>query len=114
MVIGLAQVGAGDTPFWWASVGKLFTATLILQLVEDGQVALDDRVSKWLPLYPGAELMTVNQLMTHTAGVFSFQSDKKWRLKKGHTTPDQLLKISARHQFDFVLALIGTTAIPVM
>ncbi len=59
--------------FW--SVTKLFTATAILQLVEDGKLALDDPVTKYLPEFqpvtnsgaPAA--VTIRQLLDHTSGV---------------------------------------------
>jgi len=95
------RIGEGDSPFWWASVAKLFTATIIWQLIESGELDLQDRVNQWLPNYPGAELITVDQLLTHTSGVFSFNADKKLRARKGYTPPQELLKISARHRFDF-------------
>jgi len=59
--------------FW--SVTKLFTATAIMQLVEDGKVRLDDPVRKYLPSFAttdkaGARAdITVRQLLDHTSGM---------------------------------------------
>ena len=40
----LARPVSADTPFWWASAGKAFTATAILQAVQAGTLRLDDRI----------------------------------------------------------------------
>ena len=53
-----------------ASVAKLFTATAVLMLAEDGELGLDDAITKYLPDYPtqGVEI-TVRHLLTHTSGI---------------------------------------------
>lgn len=59
----------GNDPFVIASITKTFTATLVLQLVEEGRLALDDAVADFLPelgLPPDA---TVKQLLDHTSGI---------------------------------------------
>jgi len=55
-----------------ASMTKQFTAVAILQLVMEGTVKLDDPLSKFVPGYPGAEAITVEQLLTHTSGIRSY------------------------------------------
>jgi D-alanyl-D-alanine carboxypeptidase len=59
-----------ETKFRFGSLGKMFTAVAILQLVQHGQVQLDDTVSKFIPGYPNKEVaaVTVYQLLTHTGG----------------------------------------------
>nr|NQU91570.1 beta-lactamase family protein [Bacteroidota bacterium] len=54
-----------------ASFTKPFTAMLILQLVEDGKLELDGKLTQYLPVFPeekGADI-TIHQLLTHTAGI---------------------------------------------
>jgi D-alanyl-D-alanine carboxypeptidase len=96
-----SRIGAGEAPFWWASVGKLFTAAVTWQLIESGELGLEDTVDRWLPEFDGAGLVTVDQLLTHTSGVFSFNADKKFRARDGYTAPRELLRIAERHRFDF-------------
>ena len=63
-----------DTPFLIGSVSKPFTATAVLQLVEEGQLSLDDAVLPYLDGFleevpAGFEDVTVEQLLTHTGGL---------------------------------------------
>ena len=52
------------------SVGKTWTATLILKLVGEGRMKLDDTVSDWLPgLLPYGNQITVAQLLSMTSGM---------------------------------------------
>ena len=87
--------------FWWASVGKLFTASVILQQVAEAQLTLNQTIDTWFPDYPQAQVITVEHLLTHTGGVFSFQQDRALRERTGHTPPDELIDIAARHGADF-------------
>jgi D-alanyl-D-alanine carboxypeptidase len=57
-----------DTPFLFASQGKMFTAVAVLQQVAAGKVALDDPVGKYLTDYPNREIatkVTIRHLLTH-------------------------------------------------
>lgn len=55
------------------SVSKLFTDLAVMQMVEAGQVSLDQPVRTWLPDFmpntPGAGEITLRQLMSHRAGL---------------------------------------------
>jgi CubicO group peptidase (beta-lactamase class C family) len=52
------------------SVTKQFTAVVVLQLVEQGKLSLGDEITKYLPDYPaGGQKITVEHLLTHTAGI---------------------------------------------
>jgi CubicO group peptidase (beta-lactamase class C family) len=52
------------------SVGKLWTATLILKLVGEGKLTLDDTVAHWLPgLLPYGNQITVEELLSMTSGM---------------------------------------------
>jgi CubicO group peptidase (beta-lactamase class C family) len=53
-----------------ASITKQFTAVAILQLMEQGKLSLQDEITKYLPDYPtGGQKITVENLLTHTAGI---------------------------------------------
>jgi CubicO group peptidase (beta-lactamase class C family) len=58
------------TMFQSGSVGKTFTAALIMLLAEEGKLRLDDPISRHLPTAPKAwELITVRHLLSHTSGL---------------------------------------------
>jgi D-alanyl-D-alanine carboxypeptidase len=53
------------------SVSKIWTATLIMQLVDEQKVHLFDTVEQWLPgVLPFGSRITILQLLTHTSGLF--------------------------------------------
>ncbi|MGE8376710.1 MAG: serine hydrolase domain-containing protein [Sphingobacterium sp.] len=58
-----------DTKFQLASVTKQFTATAILQLVDRGQLSLDDKLSRFFPDYPKADSISIHQLLSHSSGL---------------------------------------------
>ena len=60
-----------DTKFRLGSITKQFTATLILQLVEQGKIKLDGKVSDYLPDYrkDTGDRMTIHHLLSHTSGI---------------------------------------------
>ena len=62
---------AMDTRYRVASITKLFTAVLILQLAQEGRLDLDSPFGSVLPDYPGsgADRITVHQLLNHTSGL---------------------------------------------
>ena len=65
---------ATDTKFRIASVTKQFTAALILQLVEQGKVKLDGKITDYLPDYrkETGDRVTIHHLLNHTSGIPSY------------------------------------------
>jgi CubicO group peptidase (beta-lactamase class C family) len=59
-----------ETVFKIGSVSKQFLATGIMLLVQDGQIGLDDPLSKYLEDAPSSwKAVTIRHLLTHTAGI---------------------------------------------
>lgn len=60
-----------DERWRWASVSKQVAAVLAMQLVEAGQLSLDDRVDRLLPSFPSpqAGAITLRHLLQHTSGL---------------------------------------------
>lgn len=74
------QPNTADTRFRVASLTKPFTATLILQLVEQGTLSLNDPLYVHLPEYPaeyGADV-TIHHLLNHTSGIPSYTNFTGW------------------------------------
>lgn len=76
---GIANLNTGlevtpDTVFQIGSITKVYTATLVMQLVDEGAVELDAPVKTYLPELrlgdaAATESITVRQLLTHTSGL---------------------------------------------
>ena len=61
-----------DTRFNLGSISKVFTATAIRQLAEQGKLGLDDPLVRHLPDYPNADVarrVTIRQLLEHRSGI---------------------------------------------
>jgi CubicO group peptidase (beta-lactamase class C family) len=60
-----------DTLYGVGSVTKPITATAVLCLVEQGDIALDDAVADYVPYFENApgEPITVHELLSHTSGM---------------------------------------------
>ena len=63
-----------ETKFRLGSITKQFTSMLIMQLVENGKIKLDDKLSDHLPYYSKdiGEKVTIHHLLTHTSGIPSY------------------------------------------
>jgi CubicO group peptidase (beta-lactamase class C family) len=69
-----------DDRFPIYSIAKTFTATVALQLVDEGVLTLDDTVAEWLddPVVeriPYTDEMTLHQLLNHTSGVYDYADE---------------------------------------
>ena len=70
-------VGPG-TIFQSGSVGKQFTATAVMQLVEQVKIGLEDPVTKFFPDAPASwQAITVHHLLTHTSGIPDYEGVKE-------------------------------------
>ena len=60
-----------ETRYKIASITKLFTSVLIMQLIEQGKLDLDGTIDQYLPDYhgQGAGKITVRHLLNHTSGL---------------------------------------------
>ncbi len=61
-----------DTKMEIGSLTKQFTAACILQLVEQGKLNLDDKLSKFFPSFYKGDSVTIHMLLNHTSGIPSF------------------------------------------
>ncbi|HNZ25049.1 MAG TPA: serine hydrolase [Polyangiaceae bacterium] len=63
------------TPHLIASNTKMYVASLILMLADDGLLSLDDSISKWIDKVPGGNAITVRQTLNHTSGIADYLAD---------------------------------------
>lgn len=80
-----------ETVFQSGSVGKQFTATAVMMLVEEGKVGLDDPLTKYFKGAPATwNDVTVRELLSHTAGFGDYPKNFDFRKD---WTEDELLKL---------------------
>jgi CubicO group peptidase (beta-lactamase class C family) len=75
-----------NTIFQIGSITKQFTSAIILQLLEQNKLALQDSLTKYIPDYPNGDKITIEQLLTHTAGVYNYTNDAAF-VEKESTHP---------------------------
>ena len=91
------------------SVSKIYTAALVLRLVEQGLLALDDPVGEYVASVPRSEAVTVRQLLEHTSGLRDFylylylrpDRDEMIELVTRSWTEEELLGLVSRFGYSF-------------
>lgn len=73
-----------DMRYHIGSVTKTYTAVMIFQLIEKGQLSLDTRLATYYPDMPGASDITIRQMLEHTSGLGDYcvkGDDANWLLQ---------------------------------
>lgn len=84
------------------SITKTFTATVILQLVDQHKLGLDNPVSTYQPEVPNGKSITIRELLNMTSGLFSYTEDEGFSqalLANPYKVwnPQELLVIAFKH-----------------
>lgn len=62
-----------------ASLSKMFTAVVVLQLVQEGKIDLNAALTTYVPdLVPNGNAITVRNLLQHTTGLYDFLEDRNF------------------------------------
>jgi D-alanyl-D-alanine carboxypeptidase len=73
-----------DMLFEIGSVGKTFVTALLMQLVDEGEVDLDDPLSKWVSGYPQLDpSITLRELVASTSGIPEWVDHPSSPFKRG-------------------------------
>ncbi len=62
------------TTYRIGSISKTFTSSIIMQLVEEGKLTLDTKLSEYFPQIPNADQIIIEQMLRHRSGLFNFTS----------------------------------------
>lgn len=68
--------GNNVTQYRIGSVTKMYTATIIIQLVEEGKLQMDTPLSTFFPKLPNASKITIKNLLKHQSGLFNITEDE--------------------------------------
>ncbi|WP_138431025.1 serine hydrolase domain-containing protein [Fodinibius saliphilus] len=77
-----------NTKYRIGSVTKTFTAAMIFQLIEEGNLSLDTRLADFYPQIPQADSITIEHLLRHQSGLYNFTSSSaypNWMSEKKST-----------------------------
>ena len=91
-----------NTKYRIGSISKMFTATMILQLMEEGKLKLDNNLSSYFSQIPNAEKITIEQLLNHHSGIHNFTDDSAYVAYYTHPqTRMQMLDLFKQQKPDF-------------
>lgn len=104
---GKKDVAAGtfddaNTIYQVGSVTKQFTAAVVLYLQEHKKLSVADKLSKYFPDFPQGDKITIENLLTHTSGIFNY-TDSALLMKESSkpVTRDRMMTIFASKPLDF-------------
>lgn len=90
------------TRFRVGSITKMFTATMIFQLVEERKLKLTDTLDKFFPQIPNAGKITIAHILAHRSGIHDVTEDRDFRsLRRSPITKDKMLDFIAKSKPDF-------------
>jgi CubicO group peptidase (beta-lactamase class C family) len=98
-----SALNTANTIYQIGSITKQFTSAIILQLVGRQKMSLQDRLSKYIPDYPKGDSITVENLLTHTSGIYNYTNDANFMMtRSGRPIPrDSLLYLFKYKPLDF-------------
>jgi len=91
-----------DTKFRIGSISKMFTATMIFQLIEEGKITLATTLDKYFPGVPNAKTITIGNLLSHRSGLHNITDDPEYMTYMTKPkTQGELLEIISKNKVDF-------------
>lgn len=104
-----------NTKYRIGSITKMFTATMIFQLMEENKLSLDPPLSDFFPQIPNAKRITIEHLLNHSSGLHNFTSDAEYL--QYYTQPrsqEEMLGLLSSQKPDFYRDQDASTAMPTM
>ena len=75
------------------SITKMFTAAMVLQLVDEGKLKLTDTLDKFFPQVPNAQKITILQILSHRSGIPNVRRDQATWKPGEPVTKDEMLAL---------------------
>jgi CubicO group peptidase (beta-lactamase class C family) len=90
------------TRYRMGSISKMFTATMIFQLIDEKKLTLDTKLATFFPQLPNAKTITIEQLLSHRSGLHSLTDDAAYGTYMTQPkTQAELLALMAATKSDF-------------
>ncbi len=67
-----------NTIFRIGSISKMYTATIIMKLIEQEKLTLDTKLSEFFPEIPNAAKITIEHLLGHRSGIFNVTNSPEY------------------------------------
>ena len=108
--IGYSQINGTEkqplttaSRFRLGSITKMYTATMILQLVEEGKLKLTDNLDNFFPYLPNASKITILQILAHRSGIPNVrrQQNAQGNISTLPMTKDEHLALIVKGTSDF-------------
>lgn len=76
------------------SITKIFTAVVIFQLIEEGKLKLDTKLSTFYPSIKYADEITIGNLLSHTSGMYDYlEWEEYYNQKSSIYTKEKMLQL---------------------
>jgi len=96
------KLSNGTERYKIGSVTKVFTAILIQQLIDEGQLALGTPLDKYFPTIQYAEQITISNLLSHTSGIFSVTDwDDYYSTRTQYFSRQDIINLVNQHKPEF-------------
>lgn len=88
------QTADSETQYRVGSITKTFTATMVMQLVEEEKLTLDTKLSEFFADVKNADQISIRQMLGHRSGLFNFTDNPTYGLFHLQAkTREQMLEI---------------------
>jgi CubicO group peptidase (beta-lactamase class C family) len=103
VISGMEKISATEkTKYRIGSITKMFTATMIFQLIEEGKLNLTTTLDNYFPELPNANKITIGNLLNHRSGIHEFTDDPDYETWMAlPKTQDEILALIFKHNVDF-------------
>lgn len=96
------KLSTNITKYRIGSISKMFTATMIFQLIEEGKTSLTTTLDTYFPNLPSAKKITISNLLNHRSGLHNFTDDPNYTTWMMHSkTQDEMLTLISKNKVDF-------------
>ena len=91
-----------NTKYRIGSISKMFTTTMIFQLIEEGKITIGTTLDKFFAAIPNAGEITIGNLLNHHSGIHNFTNDPDYTTYMTQPkTQDEMIAVISKNKPDF-------------